>query len=141
MVYTSQIVVFTRVGSEELTDIIPLNEILMVKELDADQFNSFIETKEDEEEADDACVLQIDTLPNGYNSGRVYKILLTSKKFARTIIADLKRLSDRERERSEAKSRFKKIQDNVAGIINSRLVQQFLAFLIITVRVCRREVL
>jgi uncharacterized protein YfcZ (UPF0381/DUF406 family) len=132
MVYTSRMVAFSRQGNDELTDIIPIKEIITVKEIEVYLSNSFID-REDDAGADDACAFEINTLPDGYNSGRSYKMRAASKKSQGTIIEDLTRLSAREREKSEAKSKFKKSQDKVAAVVNSNFVQRFLALLIITV--------
>jgi hypothetical protein len=137
MVYTDQILVFTRPGSDELADIAPLKEILNVtgteKELEVDPFDSSPD-KRPEEVGDDTDVaqytLEIRTLPDGYNSGRVFKIRVLSEKKKRTVIEDLTRLSTIEREKFEAKSKYKKSQEKFAGVVNSKIVQTLVTFLI-----------
>ena len=140
MVYTNKLLVFTRLGTDEIADIVPLKEILTVygieeSNIEVDPFSTF--TDKGEDDADDAkCVLGINTVPDGYNSGRVYKIRVISKKHQQTIIKDLTGSSAREREKTEAKSKLKKMQDKIAVVIDSSLVQSFLAFLITVVRLC-----
>jgi hypothetical protein len=140
MVYTNELLVFTRLGNDELADIVPLNEILTVHglegELEVDPFkNSFIgEQNEDADAAEFA--LEIKTILDGYNSGRAYRIRVKSEKDRQSITERLSYLSARERERAVSKSRFKQMQDRVAAVINSNFVQRFLAFLIIAVCLC-----
>ena len=134
MVYTSQLLVFARPGNDELADIIPLKEIVAVtgteEELEVDPLNPFTNNKNDEDADDADCTLEIKTLQDGYNSGRVFKLRVISKKAQRTIIEDLTRFSAHEREKTVAKSNFKKTQDKIAAVINSNMVQMFLASLI-----------
>jgi hypothetical protein len=144
MVYTDRILVLTRPGSDELVDIVPLREILTVngteEGLEVDPFDSFPDKQQDEVGGDSGeaqCTLEIRTLPDGYNSGRVFKIRVLSKKSHRTVIEELTSLSEIERERFEAKSKYKRMQDKIAGVANSNPVQTSLAFLIIMVRFCR----
>jgi hypothetical protein len=137
MIYTSQLLVFTRLGHDELADIIPLAEIVSVTgyeaEREVDPFRSLIEEKVDNSDDPD-CPIEIKTIPDGYNSGRVYRIRVISEKDRRAIIEDLTRFSAREQEKAISKSKFKKLQDKVAAVVNSNLVQRFLAFLIVMVR-------
>jgi hypothetical protein len=51
--------------------------------------------------------LRIRTVPNGFNSGRVYVLRACTEQQRAEIIADLTRLADEERKRAEARSRFK----------------------------------
>ncbi len=138
MIFTDKILVFTRLGNDELADIVPLKEILSIHglegELEVDPFKtSFIDEKiEDADEAE--CALEFNTIPDGYNSGRVYKIRVVSEKNRRAIIEGVSQFSAREREKAESKSKFKKSQDKVAAVINSNLAQRFLAVLITMVR-------
>ncbi len=143
MVYTDRILVFTRPGSDELVDIVPLREILSATgtegEVEVDPFESFSDKQQDEvgdDSKEPQCTLEIRTLPDGYNSGRVFKIRVLSKKSHRTVIEELTCLSEIEREIFEAKSKFKRMQDKIAGVIDSNPVQASLAFLIIMVRFC-----
>ncbi len=139
MIYTHRLLVFTRLGNDELADLVPLNEISVVNgtemALEVDPFKSLIEENDDDADAAE-CAVEITTIPDGYNSGRVYKIRVISEKNRRAIIDDLNRFSAREREKAVSKSKFKKMQDKVAAVINSNLVQRFLAFLIVMVRFC-----
>jgi hypothetical protein len=138
MVYTRQILVFSRPGNDELTEIIPLKEIVAVtgteEELEVDPFNSFTKKRNEENEDEADCTLEIKTLQDGYNSGRVFKLRVISKKDQSAIIEGLTRFSAHEREKIEAKSKYKKTQDKIAAIINSSTIQMFLASLITVVR-------
>ena len=143
MVYTNQILVFARLGDDELADIVPLKEILSVKvndtgeEPEVDPFDSFTDKSPDDSDAVNAeCTLEINTLPDGYNSGRIFKIRLNSKKDQQAIVEDLARFSVREREKTEVKSKYKQTQDKIAIVLDSNMVQMFLAFLITMVRSC-----
>jgi hypothetical protein len=136
MVFTSQLLVFTRVGHDELVDIIPLKDILAVngsetEELGTDPYKFFID---DQDAADDfQPALEIMTMEDGYNSGRAYKIRVVSEKDRRAIIEDLSRFSAREREKAVAKSKFKKSQQKLAVLVNSNWVQRILAIFIVAV--------
>ena len=140
MVYTNEMLVFARLGNDELADIVPLKEILSVtgtteKQLDIDPFNSFKGSFADKGGDDAVCMLEINTSPDGYNSGRVFKIRVVSKMDQEAIIEDLTRFSTREREKTIIRSKYKKTQDRIAAVINSNMVQMFLAFLITMVRI------
>ena len=87
-----------------------------------------------EDEGRTKNVLQIETTPEGYNSGRPYQIQAKNGQDFRTLIEDLTRLSTIAREEAEKKSKFKKLQMRVGKVFNSNLVQQFFALMIFGVR-------
>jgi sulfate adenylyltransferase subunit 1 (EFTu-like GTPase family) len=58
--------------------------------------------------------LRIKTVPNGFNSGRVYVLRACTEQQRADIIADLTRRADEERKRAEARSRFKMNQVNIS---------------------------
>ncbi len=140
MVYTNQLLVFTRLGNDDLVDIIPLKEIVAVRgieeEREVDPFSSFTEKTSNEDSGDAQCSLEVNTSSEGYNSGRVFMIRVDSKKAQQVIIDDLTRFSAHEREKIAMKSKYKKTQDKIAVIIDSTMVQKFSAFLITMVRFC-----
>lgn len=138
MVYTNQLLVFTRLGNDDLVDIVPLKEIAQIKGIEEDRevdpFNMLTEERGDVIPDDGGCILEINTALDGYNSGRVFKIRVNSNKAKQDIINDLTRFSSIERAKLVVKSKYKKMQDKIAVIIDSNMVQMFLALLITMVR-------
>jgi hypothetical protein len=142
MIYTSQLLVFARPGSDELVDIVPFNEILHIKissiekEHEVDTFNYVVEKTKDGDGNATEFALEIGTVSDGYNSGRIFRIRVISQKDQQAILDDLTRLCAREQEKLQIKSKYKKMQDRIAFVIDSNMVQISLAFLITMVWLC-----
>lgn len=145
MVYTKKIIAFSNPNDDELLDVIPMSEVLIIRDMSvlgeiADEDSAC--NADDNEELDSSVeskgrtknVLQIETSPEGYNSGRPYQIQTKSGQDFRVMFEDLSKLSAAARDEAEKKSRFKKLQSRVGKVFNSDPVQRFLAFMIIGVR-------
>jgi hypothetical protein len=135
MVLTNKLLIFGRLNSSDVIDVVPLKEIVVVKDvtkgLNVDVDMDFVDNQN--RETSTRVVLQIETIPEGYNSGRIYRIRFkTPRDFDATIIL-ITRLAATARERAEAKTRFRKSQDSVNRIFSSNLLQRFLAILIAAV--------
>ena len=147
IVYTKKIIAFSNLNDDAVLDVIPMHEVLMVRDMtifngiekeDESEFNDLEEEEEEEENNEEASesnknVFQIETSPEGYNSGRPYQIQASSGQNFRAILEDLTKLSVAAREEAEAKSKFRKIQDKVGKIFNSDVVQRILAIMIFAV--------
>ncbi len=123
-------------------DIVPLNEILHVKISsienghEVDTFNYIVEKMNDGDGNATEFALEIGTVSAGYNSGRIFRIRVISQKNQQAILDDLTRLCAREQEKLLIKSKYKKMQDRIAVVIDSNMVQISLAFLITMVWLC-----
>jgi hypothetical protein len=127
------------VNDDAVIDIIPLHEVLMIRDMsfyneiadDGSEFNVTATSDEEKSTAEsNKNQFQIETSPQGYNSGRVYLIEVNSAQRFRVLLEDLTKLSTTAREEAEAKSRFKKTQDKVGKVFNSDIVQRILAIMI-----------
>jgi hypothetical protein len=148
MVYTRKMIVFSNLDDDAVLDLIPMHEIIMIRDMtvifgadvdDDDSVSNDLQ-EEDEGENDEAHgadsnknVLQIETSPEGYNSGRPYQIQAATGQDFRALLEDFTKLSLAAREEAEAKSRFRKLQDKVGKVFNSDFTQRFLAILIFAV--------
>lgn len=141
MVFTKQILVFSRLNDDEVVDSIKLHEIKNIKDtsarvqtgqmnIDPENENSKMSNTKSENAKK---MFQIETSEEGYNAGRVYTIQLKSETDFNAIINDLSRFCKIARDKAEARTRFKRTQDRVSKIFNSNPVQGFLALLIFTV--------
>ncbi len=126
-------------NDDAVIDIIPLHEVLMIRDMsfyneiadDGSEFNVTATSDEEKSTAEsNKNQFQIETSPQGYNSGRVYLIEVNSAQRFRVLLEDLTKLSTTAREEAEAKSRFKKTQDKVGKVFNSDIVQRILAIMI-----------
>jgi hypothetical protein len=131
MVYTKRLIAFARNGKQDVIDIIPLDEIISLKDMAVK--NDQVTGNDDEEEGISDVMVQLETRPDGYNSGRTYQIRSKSTKNVADILHDLCTLSKSAKERAAAKSKFRTMQGKVANIFNSDFVQRVLAFLIFAV--------
>ncbi len=68
VVITDEVIVFSRVGENTITDAIPIAEIGDIEPFDKAMNESELDTKSD----DAACAFQIRTEQDGFNSGRKY---------------------------------------------------------------------
>ena len=77
--------------------------------------------------------LQIKTIDDGYNSGRVYYLRAKTNGDCQEIIASLKRLASAARQRADVRSRFELIQSKIKLLYDSTTFQMLVAALITTV--------
>ncbi len=98
---------------------------------DASEFNDETESHDDGNEKSNTFA--IETIEEGYNSGRTYQIQASAADI-RTILDDLIKLSNAAREEAAAKSKFHKSQQRVGKFFNSNIIQRALAILIFAVR-------
>jgi hypothetical protein len=131
----------------EVMDAIPMSEIEMVmcmqdtraiKKIQSDmseysKTESVSRSKNDEHPQNN--VLQIKTLADGYNSGRIYYLRVTSddEKICSEIVAKLRDSSQAARKRQVVLSRFKRIQRRARAIHDSASFQSCVAILICVV--------
>ena len=83
--------------------------------------------------AHDQYKLQIGTVENGYNSGRVYRIATRDREELKTLIARLTKFAKAARKRAEARTLFRKIQLKVRKRYETRHVQALMALMIMAV--------
>lgn len=132
MVYTKHFVAFSHHGNQDVIDIIPLVEIISVKEFTLEK-DSVPALGSDPETDASETMLEVSTRSGGYNSGLVYQIRAKSRKTLSNMSSDLQRLTRAAMEKAEAKSKFKKLQEKVAHNFNSDFTQGILALLICAV--------
>jgi hypothetical protein len=141
IVFTKKIIVFANVNDDGVLDIVPLHEVKNIRDT---TLQDEIITDNDSElkgsiDSDDHVTgkkytFEIETIPEGYNSGRVYRIQAESARDFRTILDNLPKLANVAREEAEAKSRFNKSQQRVGKVFNSNIIQRALAILVFGVR-------
>ena len=143
--YTKKAIVITH--GDEILDVVPLHEVKRIRDMSAVKADpeEASSAADDEDEIDDADdyqaysnkkrlnIVQIETIPDGYNSGRMYELQPKNGQEMRLIVADLSRLSAIAIENAEAKSRLKKIQSKIAKVIDSDWSQRILAAMIFAV--------
>ena len=78
-------------------------------------------------------VLQIKTIPEGFNSGRTYALKTCSEEQLLEITVQLEKIAVAARNRAEAKSRLRKSQDSVRQAYCSLAFQCCVALLIVAV--------
>ena len=146
IVFTKKIIAFSNLNDDAVIDVIPLHEVVMIRDLslfneiadDGSEFNGTATSDEEKSTAEsNKNQFQIETSPQGYNSGRAYLVEANSAQNFRILVEDLTKLSTVAREEAEAKSRFKKIQDKVGKVFNSDIIQRILAIMIFGVRELR----
>ena len=143
--FTKKIIAFSNVNDDSVLDIVPLHEVINVRdttlqnEIMGDADSEFDGTSDsDADETIKKNIFEIETNPEGYNSGRVYQIQAASAHDFRKIFNDLTKLASTAREEAEAKSRFKKSQQRVGKVFNSNIVQGALAILVCAVSTASR---
>ncbi len=140
MVLTKQLLVLARSSDDEVVDVVQLHEVKSIKDHSAQaQIGQMRVTPETENGVNSEWVhskktFQIETSEDGYNAGRMYTIQVKSEVDFKHVVADLIRLSTIAREKAEARSKFKKKQDQVSKVFNSNPVQGFFALLIFAVK-------
>ena len=141
LVFNKKVIAFANVNDDSVLDLVPLREVKNVRdttlqnEIMADEDSEFDGTSVSNEDGPDAKnMFEIETNPEGYNSGRVYQIKAMSAQDFRSIFDNLTKLANTAREEAEAKSRFKKSQQRVGKVFNSNIIQRVLAVLVFGVR-------
>ncbi len=124
-----------------MLDVVPLHEVRNIRDNSAqneiiaeDESETNGTTTSNEDGADNKNVFEIETSPEGYNSGRTYQIQAENGGEFRTIFDNLTKLASAARDEAEAKSRFNKSQQRVGKVFNSNIVQLVMAILIFGVR-------
>jgi hypothetical protein len=140
MVFTKQVVAFTRSTNDEIVDAIKLDEVRGIKDNSARDQTGQINLEPEnsnrliiKSEYAKKMMLQIETTEDGYNAGRIYTIRMKSEREFEAISNDLTRLCRIARDKAETRSKFKQIQVRVSKVFNSNLIQGFLALLIFAV--------
>jgi hypothetical protein len=145
-VYTEELVIVGSIVGNEVIDVIPIKEItevnngkpgtprgrLSTAETDGTlDIDDTLSNADDPEPVANLMEVSIHTLPDGYNSGRVYRFRTLSNREATMLTEELGQLSAVARERSQAQAG--KIQERVRVFYTSSSVQKFIAFLIFSV--------
>eukprot|EP00291_Cryptomonas_curvata_P012215 CAMPEP_0172202658 /NCGR_PEP_ID=MMETSP1050-20130122/30796_1 /TAXON_ID=233186 /ORGANISM="Cryptomonas curvata, Strain CCAP979/52" /LENGTH=244 /DNA_ID=CAMNT_0012880677 /DNA_START=80 /DNA_END=810 /DNA_ORIENTATION=- len=78
------------------------------------------------------AIIQIKTIPEGFNSGRTYHLQADSEEQGSAIASQLEKISKDVKHHAEAKSRFQKSQEKVKAIYCSLPFQTTIAILIIS---------
>ena len=144
MTFTHKIIAFSNVNDEGVIDVIPLHEVMCIRdtslrkesiadEFDTSEVNGSNSSHDETTAVSGKNVFEIETNPAGYNSGRLYQIRAKSAQDFRAMFEYLTKLSSDAREEAEAKTKFKKSQDRVGKVFNSNPLQGFLAVLIFAV--------
>jgi hypothetical protein len=126
VVITRDIMAFAYVGDTNMLDHIPLREITGIENLEQNQQRSSKLLFEKTVNVSNA--LQIQTIPDGYNSGRKYLIQAENEDERNRLVIDFKRHV--KRASIEQISDFQRRQKLVRKIYNSNIVQSFAALLI-----------
>jgi hypothetical protein len=135
MVLTTKYVVFGRVKTGEVIDMIPQHEITNVA---AESSTASMDEDEDEDGYESSAeasryVFCIHTIPDGYNSGRMYRLRANSSQNLKMALRNLSTLSRAAAEKATAKSEFRRTQDKVAKVFNNIWTQRVLAIIIFAV--------
>ncbi len=130
MVITKEVLAFAYSGDSNMLDYIPLSDIIGIANLQQDIQQSSSALFEKAVSVDN--VLQIQTTPEGYNSGRKYLLQTETEAERDKLVHDLKRRV--KRASKEVISSFKRKQLYVKRIYNSNVVQSFAALLIFLVQ-------
>jgi hypothetical protein len=147
-VFTKKMIAFSNLSDDAVIDVIPLHEVVMIRDMalfneivdDGSEFNGTAASDEEKSTAEsNKNHFNIETSPEGYNSGRIYQVEANSSQNFRVMVDDLTRLSVIAREEAEAKSRFRKTQEKVGKVFNSDVVQRILAIMIFGVRRTRMK--
>jgi hypothetical protein len=137
MILTTKYVVFGRVKTGEVIDMIPQHEITNVV---SESSTASIDRDDDDEDGYESSaevsryVFCIHTIPDGYNSGRMYRIRANSSQNLKMALRNLVTLSRAAAEKAAAKSKFRRTQDKVAKVFNNIWTQRVLAIIIFAVQ-------
>ena len=135
VIFTSKLLVFGTLHVDEVIDVVPLEEIATIKNVSRALYEDD-GSRMNDSEVENKLILQVETVSDGFNSGRVYRLRMKTNKEMENILADLTRRSIFARERAEAKGNLQKAQRYAQHIIDSNLTQRILALLIFAVRIC-----
>ena len=157
--YSKTRLLFTLIGDDDMIrDQIPLHEIKKIEimsratDIDLDtrarqndderhqsvssMGSNHIVSSRTSGDRDDACpkVIQIETIPDGYNSGRVYYLKTESTECCESIVEELRSYAKAAKERKAGNSSFQKLQTIELPIHDSIPFQIVSALLIIAVQ-------
>jgi hypothetical protein len=139
MVFTKNTLAFSRANDDEVVDVVKLHEVQCIKDNFAqDGYMNLASGNEDSKISATKNEFakksfQIETTEEGYNAGRIYVIQMKSEKDFGAVVEDLTRLHKIARDKAEARTKFKRIQDRVSKIFDSNSVQRFFSLMIFTV--------
>ncbi len=142
MVFTKQVIAFTRANDDEVVDVVNLHEVKDIKDNSARDQIDFMNLTPENENSKSSNIrsenakkfFQIETTEEGYNAGRIYTIQMKSDKDFKATVIDLTRLCRKARDKAEARTKFKRIQDKVSKLFDTNLVQGFFAIMIFAVK-------
>ena len=115
-------------GKEDEVDRIPLEQVEFIKE-----FSDNMEGEASEEEtAEDRLwyIMQIATIPGGYNAGRSYYLRSNSKFMFDNMITLVSKLTVQAKERADKSSYFWRLQKKVAVFYTHDIFQALVSLLI-----------
>jgi hypothetical protein len=144
MIFTKNVLAFSRANDDEVVDNIKLYEVQQIRSISArDQTrqsnDSNLEPENENGKSASANgesaknIFQIDTTKDGYNAGRTYKVQMKSDKDFGVVVDELAKLCRIAKDKAEAKSKFKRIQDRVSKVYDSDSVQRIFSALIFAV--------
>jgi hypothetical protein len=129
VVITREVLAFAYTGDTNMLDYIPLSEIIGIENLQQENQKSSLALFEKAVSVENA--IQIQTAPEGYNSGRKYLVQTDTENERDKLVHNLKRRV--KHASKELISSFKRRQMYVKKIYNSNAVQGFAALLIFMV--------
>ncbi len=132
VVFTKNIIAFAYVGDNNMLDYVPLCEICGIDNLDHEVDQRGSSTLQLEKAVNALHALQIQTVPEGHNSGRKYFLQADTELQRNELMTQLKSLVDRAS--TESISSFKRRQMVIKRVYNSNMVQSIAALLIVMVR-------
>ena len=130
MIITKDIVSFAFVGEDQQIDHIPLSEIDFVIEMKDQENQAGLEATAAQA---DQYKVQIATVEDGYNSGRVYRFAMRDREELEKMIERLKKFAKAAKKRAEARNLFRKIQLRVRKRYEAGPVQALMALMIMAV--------
>jgi hypothetical protein len=130
VVYTKDVIAFSRPGQEILLDVVPLAEVVGIDSLhEGDESKNNFEASVDLSHA-----FQIRTKKDGFNAGRKYFIQASSDDLVTELISEISQITKAISKGVTAKSKWRKTQKRVRRFYNSKVFQGIATFLIIAVR-------
>ena len=128
VVITKDVIALAFEGKEDEVDRIPLEQVEFIKE-----FSDNMEGEASEEEtAEDRLwyIMQIATIPGGYNAGRSYYLRSNSKFMFDNMITLVSKLTVQAKERADKSSYFWRLQKKVAVFYTHDIFQALVSLLI-----------
>jgi hypothetical protein len=150
--WSNRVVKFSRIGEAVAIDSIPLHEIVLVSKMNHDDINmldsrsmdsrfpayiyprSWIPHTNAVRASQFEVLLQIKTIPEGFNSGRTYYLKTSSDDNGNLIISKLETAIRHHRKKHEIHTRFEKSQKSVKKFISSTFFKSASCLLILAVR-------